>query len=119
MKVIFLDRDGTMGGHGGGVSPKEFRLYKETAAAIKRMNESNYSVIMITNQSRIARGYFTEKEFIEETDKMIKELKEIDAYIMDYFYCPHDNDSKCSCHKPKTGLNDKACEKYPQIDLKE
>lgn len=50
---------------------------------------------------------------------MIKELKERDAYRMDCFYCPHDNDSKCSCHKPKTGLIDKACEKYPQIDLKE
>lgn len=116
MKVVFLDRDGTMGGDGGGKSPKNFPLFKGAIPAIRLLNKNGFRVLMVTNQSRIARGYFTESEFVEETDRMIQELETKGAYIKDYFFCPH-MENQCNCRKPKTGMIEKACLKYPNIDL--
>lgn len=116
MKVVFIDRDGTMGGDGGGMSPKDFWLFEAAILAIQLLNKNNFKVLMVTNQSRIARGYFTEDEFIEGTDKMIRMLEKKEAYIEDYYFCPH-IDNQCKCKKPETGMIEKACLKYPDINL--
>lgn len=116
MRVVFLDRDGTMGGTGGGIDPKLFRLYDETMSAISLLKKQGFEIIMITNQSRISRGYFTEEAFNIETRKMLSNLKNGQCEIKDYFYCPHYNE-ECECQKPDIGMIKKACLRYPFIDL--
>lgn len=116
MRVVFLDRDGTMGGTGGGIAPKLFRLYDETMPAIRLLKKRGFEIIIITNQSRISRGYFTEESFNKETRKMLSYLKNSQCEIKDYFYCPHDKDN-CECQKPGIGMIKEACLRYPFINM--
>lgn len=62
MKAVFLDRDGTIGGTGGGIHPFEFSLYEFAPKAIKSLNEIGIKVFLFTNQTRVGRGYFTEDD---------------------------------------------------------
>ena len=62
-KAIFLDRDGTINPDGGYINhPDDFKLYPFTAKAIKKFNDMGYLVIVVTNQSGIARGYMTKED---------------------------------------------------------
>lgn len=70
MKAVFLDRDGTIGGTGGGVHPNEFTLFDFAPKAIQRLNNLGLKVFLYTNQTRIGRGYFTEKELFKGFQKM-------------------------------------------------
>ncbi|WP_242475696.1 hypothetical protein [Bacillus cereus group sp. N6] len=56
MKAVFLDRDGTIGGTGGGVHPNEFTLFDFAPKAIQRLNNLGLKVFLYTNQTRIGRG---------------------------------------------------------------
>jgi len=101
-RAVFLDRDGTMAVD---VSyccrPEDFELFPATARAIKLLNEHGYKVIVITNQSGVARGYFTEDMLSLIHRKMLKQLGEEDAHIDGIYYCPHHPDDNCECRKPK------------------
>ena len=74
MKAVFLDRDGTIGGTGGGVNPYEFSLYDFSAKAIKALNDLEIKVFLFTNQTRVGRGYFTEDELLIGFEWMKKDL---------------------------------------------
>ena len=70
-RAVFLDRDGTMNRDVPYCRrPEDFELFPNTARAVKRLNESGYKVIVITNQSGVARGYFTEETLAEIHEKM-------------------------------------------------
>lgn len=115
---IFIDRDGTLGGDGGGMHPKDFPLYDGTIEGLKLLTELGLNVYIITNQSRIARGYFTEEEFNFHTNQMICELKKEGIIIRDYYYCPHHHEDKtCLCRKPKAGMINTALKQYPEINI--
>ncbi len=70
VKAVFLDRDGTIGGTGGGIHPFEFSLYGFAPQAIKSLNELGIKVFLFTNQTRVGRGYFTEEELLEGFKKI-------------------------------------------------
>ena len=74
-------------------------------------------MIVITNQSGIARGYFTEETLSKIHQKMINELSKYGAHIDAIYYCPHHPDDGCDCRKPKTALFHKAAKKF-NIDFK-
>src|SRR5699024_6027674 len=112
VKAVFLDRDGTIGGTGGGVHPFEFSLYDFAPQAIKSLNELGIKVFLFTNQTRVGRGYFTEEELLEGFEIMKKELAKQSAFLDDIFYCPHKPKVGCECQKPKIGLLKEAKEKY-------
>lgn len=128
-KCIFLDRDGTVNKYKGLLYKKEqFELEYKVEEAIKRINDSGYLCVLITNQPVIARNLCT----IEEVENIHKKLEtllgEKGAYLDDIFYCPHHPDSgypeenklykiKCNCRKPNIGLIEAAQKKY-NIDLK-
>jgi D,D-heptose 1,7-bisphosphate phosphatase len=105
-RAVFFDRDGTINEEVGYLdSLEKLRLFPETSAAIKRINESGMKAVVITNQSGVARGYFTEA-LVEETHSHIQDLL-IDAF----YYCPHhDTEGRgqylkaCDCRKPKPGM---------------
>ena len=118
MRAVFLDRDGTMGGTGGGVHPLEFSMYEYTPASIKLLNELGIKVFLFTNQTRVGRGYFTEEELLNGFELMKDELSQHSAFIDDIFYCPHSPDDECLCQKPKIGLLLHAKDKY-KLNLNE
>jgi histidinol-phosphate phosphatase family protein len=112
MKAVFLDRDGTIGGTGGGMHPFEFALYDFAPGAIRMLNELEIKVFLFTNQTRVGRGYFTEEELVRGFELMKDELKRKSAFIDDILYCPHHPEDGCDCQKPRIGLLLKAQEKY-------
>lgn len=127
-KAIFLDRDGTINEYVGFLRKEEdFRLIPRVSEAIKKINNSGYLAIVVTNQPVIARGEVTEEE-LEEIHKKMETLLGLDgAYIDDIYYCPHHPDKgfegeipelkiECDCRKPKTGMLEKAAREH-NIDL--
>jgi len=100
-RAVFIDRDGTMAIDVHYCRrPEDFKLYPETAGAVKRLNESGFKVIVITNQSGIARGYFDEATLAEIHEEMRKQLAEEGATLDGIYYCPHHPDDGCDCRKP-------------------
>jgi D,D-heptose 1,7-bisphosphate phosphatase len=104
MKAVFLDRDGTIGGTGGGMHPFEFSMCDYAPDAIKGLNELGIKVLLFTNQTRVGRGYFTEEDLLKGFELMKEELKSQSAFIDGIFYCPHHPEDGCVCQKPKSGL---------------
>jgi D,D-heptose 1,7-bisphosphate phosphatase len=118
-KAIFLDRDGVINKEVNYLSaPNEFELLDGTAQALKILKEQGFLLIVITNQSGLARGYFSEETLKEIHDKMTRLLKEEGVNLDDIFYCPHHPEftGECSCRKPKPGMILEAQERY-NIDL--
>lgn len=116
-KVIFLDRDGTINDDYGYVHEKDkLKFLPGVIEGLKKLIESNYKLIIITNQSGIGRGYYTEEEYHEFTKYMLEELKKNNIYIDDIYYCPHTVKDNCNCRKPKLKLFYDAIEKY-NVDI--
>ena len=104
-KAVFLDRDGTIAPDVHYCSRAEdFNLFSFTAKAIRMLNNHGFKVIIITNQSGIARGYFTEEILATIHEKMIRELTQKGATLDGVYYCPHHPDEHCVCRKPNTDL---------------
>ena len=129
-RAVFLDRDGTINKYVGFLrKPEEFELLNGVAEAIRRINQSGYLAIVVTNQPVIARGEVTWEGLDEIHRKMETLLGQEGAYLDDIFVCPHHPDRgfpgerleykmDCDCRKPKPGMLRKAAEKY-NIDLAE
>ena len=114
MQAVFIDRDGTIIEEVNYLSNfNELKIFNFTFDAIKILKNLNFKIIIITNQSGIARGYFTQ-EFVENVNNYLCKTLGID----DFFYCPHLPDDNCICRKPKIGLIKNVLKKYPEINLK-
>ena len=115
-RAVFVDRDGTLAPDVNYcLRPDDFNLFPE-AQAIKMLNDAKFKVIVITNQSGIARGYFTDDILTKIHQKMRNELKKNGAYLDAIYYCPHHPNDKCKCRKPGTVLFEKAAIDF-NIDL--
>lgn len=126
--AIFLDRDGTINEYVGFLrSIDDFKLKDGVSEAIKKINESGYLAIVVTNQPVIARGEVTIDELEEIHKKMETLLGSDGAYLDAIYYCPHHPNKgyagevpalkiECSCRKPKPGMFLKAAEDF-NIDL--
>jgi len=110
--AVFLDRDGTINEEVSFLSRMEqLRLYPQTLEAIRLINDAGMKAVVVTNQSGIARGYFTE-EFVRSVHDRINELLRDGGARIDGFYvCPHHPvygngiyKRECECRKPKPGL---------------
>jgi len=104
-KAVFLDRDGTIARDVHYCRRVEdFELLPTVPEAIKLLNANGFKVVVITNQSGIARGYFTDETLAQIHRKMEEELAEQGAHVDAIYYCPHHPDGGCECRKPKTAL---------------
>lgn len=117
--AVFLDRDGTINYDGEGYidSIKRFALLPGAAEAIAKLNREGIPVILVTNQSGIARGYFKEA-FLGDLHRYLQRLlARVGAHIDGIYYCPHHPDfSFCTCRKPAMGMIEQAVIDY-RIDL--
>ena len=117
-KAVFVDRDGTINVDGPYLAdPDKFEMYPGVGEGIKKLKENGFKIIVITNQSGIARGYFTEDDLAKVHDKMKKEFQKFNVELDGIYYCPHHPDGNCNCRKPKTELFEKAIKEH-DIDVK-
>lgn len=117
-RAVFLDRDGTIAEDVGYCSsPETFKLFPDASRALKLLNKHNFKVILITNQSGIGRGYFTEEALARIHDKMMDDFARLKVHVDGVYYCPHHPDDNCDCRKPKPKLVLQAAREH-DIDLK-
>jgi histidinol-phosphate phosphatase family protein len=113
MRAVFLDRDGTIARDVHYCRrPEDFEILPTVPDAIRLLNENGFKVVVITNQSGVARGYFTEETLAQIHDKMRRELARYGASVDAVYYCPHHPDDRCECRKPKTALFQRAAEEH-------
>ena len=127
-KAIFLDRDGTINEYVGFLREiDDFRLIEGASEAIKRINQSGYLAIVVTNQPVIARGEVAVSQLNEIHNKMETLLGQDGAYVDAIYYCPHHPHKgyegeiaelkfDCDCRKPKAGMLLRAAQEF-NIDL--
>jgi len=106
MKVIVLDRDGVINEDSDQYikSPEEWIPIAGSLEAIARLNQAGFVVVVATNQSGIARGYFNALSLQRMHDKMYRLLAVMGAKVDAIFYCPHGPEDDCECRKPRSGL---------------
>ena len=121
-RAVFLDRDGTLNENPGYLGdPDRVKLLPFVGDILSRLkNEFNYFLIVISNQSGIARGLITAEQVEQVNEKINTLLKEFNVSIDKFYYCPfHPDFSKaeeCSCRKPSTEMVVKAAEEF-DIDV--
>lgn len=118
-RAAFLDRDGTIIDDTHYLSrPELVRLLPGAASAIARLHEAHWTVIMVTNQSGIARGLLSMDEYESVHARMVELLASEGAHLDASYMCPHhpDFDEVCDCRKPGTLLFQRAAVEH-DLDL--
>ncbi len=111
--AVFIDRDGTINEEVGYVdSIERFRILPGVSDAIRKLNEKNIPAIVISNQSGIARGYFT-ADFVNTLHQwMTAEIEKHGGSLNGIYVCPHHPDEGCACRKPRPGMLLKAAKEH-------
>ncbi|MBI4560632.1 MAG: HAD family hydrolase [Candidatus Rokubacteria bacterium] len=110
--AVFIDRDGTLSEEVGYVNhPKRLRLLAGSAEAVRLLNRAGLRAVVITNQSGVARGYFSEEVLHAVNAELVAQLKAQGAFLDGLYVCPHHPRegkppyrARCDCRKPKPGL---------------
>jgi len=117
-KAVFVDRDGTINCDEHYLDdPDKFKLHAGVSKGLKKLKENGFKVIVVTNQSGIGRGYFSEETLSSIHKRMEEELKKYGVVLDGIYYCPHHPGDNCECRKPMTGLFEKAIKEH-NIDIK-
>ena len=122
-KAILFDRDGVLNIDSGYVYRYEnIRWIDGAREAVARLTEEGWLLFVVTNQSGVARGFYTEKDVMKLHKQMNKEFRKYGGNITEFFFCPHLNGAKisrynmdCDCRKPKPGMILQAINKYGLI----
>lgn len=104
--LVVLDRDGVINEDSAEYikSPAEWHAISGSLEAIAKLNNAGHTVVVATNQSGVARGYFTTQTLEAIHQKMQNELIKVGGHIDAIFICPHGPSDNCECRKPKPGL---------------
>ena len=110
--AVFLDRDGVINQDTGYVSQvDDFHFIDGAIEALQLLKKKGYCLVVVTNQSGIARGYFTEEAFMQLTEWMDWSLADRDVDLDGIYYCPHHPEAtveayrqQCDCRKPAPGM---------------
>ncbi|TBL79467.1 HAD-IIIA family hydrolase [Paenibacillus thalictri] len=103
IQAVFVDRDGTIGGTGRFIHPRDFTPYPGSLEALRLLKDRGIKIFALTNQHNITKGMASEKDFRDEFEACGFNA----AYI-----CPHEPDDGCECHKPKPGMLLKASQEH-------
>ena len=112
-KTIFLDRDGVINIDYGYVYKwEDFKFINGVICALQNLIKLKYKIIIVTNQSGIGRGLYTEEDYFNLTKKYVRYLNNHNIDFLDIYHCPHSTDSfgnpTCFCRKPLPGMFKKA-----------
>lgn len=118
-RAVFLDRDGTINVEKEYLYRiEDFEFVPGAEDAVRRLNDAGFMVVVVTNQSGVARGYYTEED-VETLHRYV--AARLDAYgarVDAWFYCPHHPDGRgsyalpCDCRKPLPGMLREAAKRY-------
>lgn len=112
-KAVFLDRDGVITQDPPHYAHRldQLALIDGSGLAIKKLNDENFKVIIISNQSGVAKGFYNENDIEIFNQGMIELLKQVNAHIDAIYYCPHHPEGEvkkyrtdCDCRKPRPGM---------------
>jgi D-glycero-D-manno-heptose 1,7-bisphosphate phosphatase len=104
-KALFLDRDGVINEDYGHVhSVENFKFIEGIFELCRIAQNHKYLIIVITNQAGIAKGLYSENDFLELTKWMQNQFLINGIYITKTYYCPHRNEDNCQCRKPNPGM---------------
>ena len=113
IKTIFLDRDGVINKEVNYLHKIDsFKFIDGVFDACLYFQKLDYKIVIITNQSGIARGFYTERDFQILSQWMLGKFRDKDIKILDVYYCPHGPESNCKCRKPKPGMLLEAKDKH-------
>lgn len=118
--LIILDRDGVINHDSMEYikSPDEWHAIPGSLEAIAQLNRVGFRVLIATNQSGVARGFYDLEMLDQIHEKLLRELAAVGGYIEEIFFCPHHPEDNCQCRKPKPGLFFRIEEKYG-VNLKD
>lgn len=119
-RAVFCDRDGVINvDHGYVHRWDDFHIYPGVPEALARLRQAGWLLILVTNQSGIARGYYDEQAFHLLTQQMQEFLQRQDAQFDAVYFCPHLPDAtvpaltqNCRCRKPGPGMFEQACSQF-------
>jgi D-sedoheptulose 7-phosphate isomerase len=116
-RAVFVDRDGTIN-HDVPYcpSPDKFEMYADVPQGLKLLQDAGLKLVVVTNQSGLARGYFTREALEAIHERMRHELQSHGVVLDAVLYCPHHPDDGCPCRKPNVGLFKTASEEH-RFDL--
>jgi rfaE bifunctional protein nucleotidyltransferase chain/domain len=111
-RVVFLDRDGVINRDKSYVGRwSDFEFMPNAIEGLKRFQDAGFALVIVTNQSGIARGYYTEEDYAKLTARMLAELKRQGIHVTAAYHCPHHPQGvvsslavECACRKPLPGL---------------
>ena len=116
-RAVFFDRDATL------IEDKHYMhkvedivYYSDSFSALKLLQDQNYKIFIVTNQSGIGRGMFTEEQMHEVHKQILADYKDQNIIIEDIAFCPHSPDQKCDCRKPSPKMSLNLASKH-NIDL--
>ena len=117
-KAIFLDKDGTLVDNSQypEIIPTDTLLEHDILEGLLYLQQRNFKLIIVSNQSFITKGRLTEQQVHEIFKSVIMQLKKKGIDITAYYFCPHRSEDHCPCHKPATALVQKAAQAY-HLDL--
>jgi len=121
MKALFLDRDGVINIDKHHVIRKEdFEFSQGIFDLCKEYSHAGYLIIVLTNQAGIAKGFYSEADFLQLTTWMIDQFLAWGITISKVYYCPHHPDitGPCECRKPNPGMITKAVKDF-DLDINE
>jgi histidinol-phosphate phosphatase family protein len=113
--AIFFDRDGTLIQDVGYIrDPEDVELVPHMVSAVRRMNYQLWPIIVVSNQSGIARGFLSEEDYERVRARLDDLVQERGAYITAHYHCPHHPDftGPCECRKPGTELFERAMQEH-------
>ena len=120
-KYVLVDRDGVINHDSDDYikSPEEWIPIEGSLEAIALLNKNGFKVAVVSNQSGIARGYYSLETLNTMHDKMQRLLAEKGGHIEMIYFCPHSPNANCNCRKPKAGLLKKFSQEknYPLQDI--
>ncbi len=114
-KALFLDRDGVVNVEKNYLhKPEEVEFVDGIIDVCRSYGEKGYRIIIVTNQSGIARGYYTEEDFDHLSRWMTERMGELGVKVSKVYHCPHHEEisGPCECRKPEPGMFLKARDEY-------
>src|SRR5687767_5140879 len=112
--AVFLDRDGVLNRESDDFirTPDELEVLPGAPEAVKRLNDAGFVTVVITNQSGVRRGFFTESDLGEMHAKLVSEVESAGGRLSGIYFCPHLPDDACDCRKPAPGMLKQAAQEH-------
>ena len=112
-KAVFLDKDGTLvNDKDYSYKTEEVEFFPEVFSALESLQKENYLLFIVSNQSGIGRGYYTNEDIKKLFDYLVEQFKLKGIIIKEYSYCLHKPEDNCECRKPKTKMVEDLIKKH-------